>query len=54
MFKLTFKTDNAAFEAKAQECYDILKEIAEKVSDGRCEGKIHDHNGNHIGTWKLT
>lgn len=54
MFKLEFRTGNAAFEDCAeQEISRILKEIANKVEDGSTGGKVKDINGNTIGEWDL-
>ena len=54
MFKLHFKTSNAAFDddLKWMEAGNILRETAEYVSDGRTSGTIFDGNGNSIGTWE--
>ena len=54
MFKMEFKTGNAAFEDYAeQEISRILKEIADKVENGSTGGKVRDINGNTIGEWDL-
>lgn len=53
MVKIQFNTGNAAFE----EPYDtieiarILRDIADKIENGRTEGKCIDINGNGVGTW---
>ena len=64
MFKLTLKTENAAFcdsdfpdqDAAARGCEvaRILREVAGKVEDGLPEGaggNIRDANGNKVGEW---
>lgn len=55
MFKVEFKTGNAAFEEDngRYEIARILKVIADKLLDGENKGSIRDYNGNHIGDWKL-
>ena len=58
MFKLSFKTDNAAFDDyKTGEVYRILKELAlafECSTAIKASGTIRDVNGNSIGFYKLT
>lgn len=59
MFKLSIKTGNAAFcdpttgeESSWDENHEvarILREIADKIDDGRREGKAIDYNGNSVG-----
>jgi len=50
-FTVTFRTDNAAFEA-AGEVPRILRGIADKVEGGSYEyGTIVDINGNKVGHW---
>ncbi len=52
MFKLTVKTDNAAFEDNAQaELRRILQEIARTLNGLDDSGKVYDINGNHVGDW---
>ncbi len=54
MFKLTFKTDNAAFEEdKSIEVARILRDVATKIETGKTSGKIFDINGNSIGRFEL-
>ena len=55
MFRLTFETDNAAFEAdlKSEEIARILRAIADKVEDNRDGGKVMDSNGNAVGSWEI-
>ena len=53
MFSLTFNTDNAAFEAMDWEVTRILREVANKVENGRTVGACIDINGNVIGSWEL-
>jgi hypothetical protein len=51
MFKLEFKTDNAAFQDDnfAYEVKRILYKVALQVNNGQTEGNILDVNGNLIG-----
>lgn len=54
MFKLTIKTDNAAFEDdEGAECARILRNIAERLDRGEKCGLCVDVNGNHVGEWSL-
>ena len=62
MFKLKFKTGNAAFmtedgeEDQMLECEEsarILKDIAFKLEQGYRNGLIMDFNGNHIGEFEF-
>ena len=55
MFKLSFKTDNAAFEDGASEISRILREVASDIESGsRFEGNVRDVNGNTVGSFKIT
>lgn len=55
MFKLEFRTDNAAFDNnKKEEISRILREIAGSVYQGYTEGIIRDINGNIMGRYELT
>ena len=61
MFKLTIKTGNAAFcdpytgeESGWDENYEvarILREVADKIENGKREGKTIDYNGNSVGEY---
>ena len=63
MFKLEIKTGGAAFHDGEEGWYDleiahgeirrILNDVAEKMCQGRTEGKIMDINGNSCGSWEL-
>jgi hypothetical protein len=55
MFKLEFKTANAAFDGDLRwmEIDTILRKVADRAGDGQTEGVIHDSNGNRIGSWSL-
>lgn len=57
MFKLSFDTDNAAFEGDPrQEVILVLSRVAMAIEAGQATGKfqpVRDSNGNTIGTWKL-
>ena len=52
MFKIEFKTGNAAFDDNFEgEATKILKNIIEKIQNGYEYGTISDTNGNKIGKW---
>ena len=53
--KIQFKTGNAAFEEYGMEHQIdvILTRIIQRIKNGETEGKIHDINGNEIGSWKI-
>lgn len=56
MFRLTFKTGNAAFQENgdpALEAARLLRVIADKLDEGYTDGPIMDANGNSVGTWRL-
>lgn len=55
-FTLTFTTDNAAFDEGQYpgEVASILRQVAQEVKDGKASGRIHDVNGNSIGTYGVT
>lgn len=53
MFNLAIRTNNAAFHDNPYEVADLLDDIAQDVREGRTGSKIFDHNGNHVGNWKL-
>lgn len=57
MFKLSFRTDNAAFDDDddddaAPEIARILRLVADSVSNGVKSGSIRDISGNTIGKWE--
>lgn len=64
MFKLEFKTSNAAFGDerdpeyvqrvdKLREVNRIMKNVTTEIAMGKTYGSIMDINGNKIGTWEL-
>jgi len=63
MFKLTIKTDNAAFRdddsdgdhqaAAMLECARILREVANRLECGSCSESLRDYNGNKVGDFIL-
>jgi len=63
MFKLTIKTDNAAFRdddsdgdhqaAAMLECARILREAANRLECGSCSDLLLDYNGNAVGSFVL-
>lgn len=59
MFKLEFKTDNAAFGESKVDLYHEIEHILQNVgrnvrSYGHDCGLIFDSNGNVIGSFELT
>jgi hypothetical protein len=49
-FKIEFDTDNAAFDGQwAPETARILRNIADKIENGKASGKVLDENGNTVG-----
>ena len=53
MFKLEFKTDNAAFEDLEYAVAEILDEVQTKVEAGSRKGTVMDFNGNSVGEWSV-
>lgn len=55
MFKLSMKTDNAAFQecGVGPEVARILRLIAKAIENGQTGGNARDGNGNTVGTWSL-
>lgn len=54
-FKLSINCDNAAFEDDAStEIARILRETAEKLENGREDGRCVDYNGNVVGSFKFS
>lgn len=50
MFKITIKTENAAFEGDvSSEVARILETVARKIRNGETSGKLRDINGNKVG-----
>lgn len=50
MFQIYLDTSNAAFDGLPNmEIARILREIAEKVSNGDLEGTVRDVNGSRVG-----
>lgn len=55
MFKLTIRTENEAFDGfPGDELARILRDVAEKLQDGRNRAVCVDVNGNTVGSWELT
>jgi len=52
MLKIEIKTGNSATN-NPYELGELLKEVAEKIQDGRSEGNILDYNGNKVGKFKV-
>lgn len=55
MFRMKFRTDNAAFEDDcAAEVADILRSVRRRIEeDGELAGVVQDSNGNTIGEYSL-
>ena len=55
MFKMKFKTSNAAFNEpdKETEVRRILEKISEEIEYGKTSGSIMDINGNRVGEWEM-
>jgi hypothetical protein len=57
VFRLTIRTDNAAFDGNEdEEIARILCEVAERIRSGdvyRTYRNLHDINGNVVGTFAL-
>lgn len=54
MFKLTIKTDNAAFtDDPDAEVARILRAAADRVENGEMPGALRDINGNTVGRFEL-
>lgn len=53
--KITFNTDNAAFEEYGFEYQleTIFERILQQIKNGETSGKIQDINGNNIGYWEV-
>ena len=54
-FKLSFNMDNDAFVAYPEGEVDrILRDIANRILDGRVYDSIRDYNGNKVGEWSFS
>lgn len=59
MFKVYINTDNAAFDTEENpdgerlEVARILRDIANKLENGKEDGVAHDVNGNRVGEWSF-
>lgn len=55
MLKLAIETTNDAFSGgwAATECARILRDLAERIENGATQGKLHDVNGNRVGSFTL-
>lgn len=57
MFKLEFKTENAAFDIESgpeEECVRIIERVKQQVLCGQTSGTCIDINGNKVGEWAYT
>ena len=54
MFIVRFDTDNDAFTEPDgfTEVTRILHNVAAQVRDGATGGRVHDLNGNTVGSWE--
>ena len=54
MFRITMKTENAAFEDdRNMELARILRQIAERLENGEDAGRVLDINGNKVGSFEM-
>lgn len=53
MFKLEFKTSNAAFDDLEYAVAEILEDVKAKVANGARSGIALDYNGNRVGEWSV-
>jgi hypothetical protein len=55
MFKLSFKTENSAFDEgfKKEEITRILNKVICQIEENVICNKIIDINGNKIGEWEI-
>lgn len=55
MFTLQIATDNAAFEGddRKTEIARILRDVADRLEQGKFVGRLLDVNGNHVGRAEL-
>lgn len=55
-YVIKIQMDNAAFSLglRDQEIYDILRDLNESRDATIYEGPIRDHNGNTVGSAKVT
>ena len=55
MFKLEFKTDNAAFvDDPMCEPSNVLRRVATRIEYGETSGLVKDSNGNTVGYFELS
>ena len=55
MFRLEFKTDNAAFaESLPDEVARILCHVAARIVAGEYNGRVRDVNGNCVGSYSTS
>ena len=56
MFTLKIETENAAFEGyrRRPEVANMLRRVAEYISDGDDSGSLTDSNGNKVGSFEFT
>ena len=54
-FIVSIGCDNAAFKPDAgPEVARLLRDLAERISNGEREGYFHDENGNKVGVWEFS
>ena len=54
--KITITMANAAFDGESAsiELAEILVDLAKHIRNGDTERRLHDCNGNFVGTFKIT
>jgi hypothetical protein len=50
--RITFATDNAAFEDYADERGRLVRKARQRNRDGETEGRLMDTNGNTVGGFR--
>ena len=54
IIRIKIDTTYAAFEDNPDELRDRLQRVAERIADGRRDGRITDSNGNNVGEYTVT
>ena len=52
--RIKIDTTYAAFEDNPDELRNCLQRVAERIADGRRDGRITDSNGNNVGEYRVT
>lgn len=54
MLRVQIWTDNDAFAGNGeQEVAKLLRQLADRIEEGQCDGRIMDSNGNRCGSFDL-